>query len=1597
MLVVIVLGLFFIFPSSSKGQLQANFNAAQVSGCAPLVVNFQDQSTGNPNFWKWDLGNNTISYLQNPIATYFNPGTYTIKLIVKNANNNIDSTVKTQFITIHDAPNVNFSVSNTTGCYPLNVQFSDNSAAGSGNITNWLWDFSDGTTSTLQNPSHTYTNSGSFTVSLQIKNSNGCTKFLSKPSFINITSGVTADFDYTLSSVCQPPTTVSFNNQSTGTGVLTYQWSFGNGNSSQLVDPIQTYNNAGAYTVKLIATSSIGCSDTIIKQNVVIGGGQANFTVSNYGCAGKPITLTNTSFPTTVASTWKFSDGTTSNQNNVSKIFSNPGTYTIKLINDFGGCVDSITKTVTIQGKPTVAFSSASNIGCTIPHTVSFTNNTSNSFSTLWKFGDGSTSTDNNPSHTYTSVGKYTVTLIVTNAGGCVDSLTKVDFVKLVPVEIDSISNLQVKGCVPFIINPVPHINTTQIISNYSWSFGDGGTSNLSDPTHTYNTEGKFDVKLIIQTNLGCRDTLILPESAWAGVKPTVDFGASPKISCANDPIHFKDSTTGGTSLEWFWYFGDGVTSRNQNPTNYYQDTGWFDVKLKVWNYGCLDTLVKPNYIYINPPVAKYRYYRNCDNRLSVKFENKSKDGQNPVWDFGDGTTSTEVNPVHVFPKSGYYNVTLTVNNNNCYDGITYEVRVIEEKGTLNVSDTVSCRSNRVTFNIGNINLNHIDSITWFFQELGGYSIPIKVNNAGMSYGDVGTFHPAVIIKDSLGCLDTLRTTYPLTIYGPQAKFLTAKEGACLNETLQFTDQSISDGIHAITNWQWNYGDNQIANYTASPFTHAYQQTGTYNVSLKVTDTFGCTDSINKIQIITVTQPVSAFNISDSVVCPNTQIQFANTSNGLNLEYVWNFGDGNISTQENPSNSYTQQGDYSVKLKVTDKFSCFDSSVLNYIKVFEPKADFQMSDSISTCPPLFVSFTNQSLNYKEIKWDFGDGSYSQSLSPTKSFNYPGIYYVKLIAINNGGCIDTIVKTIIVKGPTGNFTYNPLQECNNATVQFQSTTQNTIKYIWDFSDGNVIQNTNGNTSHFYNTAGIYVPKMILEDSTGCRVPIVGNDTIKINVVKTFIKALNTAVCDSGFVSFSDSSYSNNIITNYLWDFGDGNSSTQKNPIYFYNVAGTYNVKLITYTQSGCSDTAMLQNLVTVSKAPIVNVLGDDNVCVSATTQFSGVILNNVQTNWEWDFGNGQIDNQQNPLPQQYNQPGTYNIQTKASNNFGCVTTFNKQIIVHPKPDVDAGIDSVICRFSNLKLNATGASTYTWEANNSLSCSTCPSPTASPEVLTVYRVTGKSVFGCINSDSVVIRVQQPFKLRVNKNDTLCIGETMNLKASGAENYQWSPSIWIDNVNSASPKARPDSSIVYRVIGKDNRNCFKDTGFVAIKVYPKAKIDINLGNIQTVNIGDKIKLSTTSSKDVTEWKWSPPRWLDCINCAEPIATPKESITYSVIASNLGGCISEREEISLTVICNGANVFIPNTFSPNNDGNNDLFYPRGKGVFSIKNLKIINRWGEVVFEKSNFNANDASSGWDGTYKGQKLQPDVFVYLADVVCDNNTHIPLKGNITLIR
>ncbi|MBK5270901.1 MAG: PKD domain-containing protein, partial [Bacteroidia bacterium] len=152
-LIAVFVLIYFGTASQVYGQSPvANFTGSPLAGCSPIIINFQDLSTGNATSWNWDFGNGNTSTLKNPVASYFTPGTYTITLTATNANGS-DTLTRSQYISVYEPPTVSFTVNKTTGCFPLAVQFTDASSAGAGNNNvSWLWDFGNGSTSTQQNP-----------------------------------------------------------------------------------------------------------------------------------------------------------------------------------------------------------------------------------------------------------------------------------------------------------------------------------------------------------------------------------------------------------------------------------------------------------------------------------------------------------------------------------------------------------------------------------------------------------------------------------------------------------------------------------------------------------------------------------------------------------------------------------------------------------------------------------------------------------------------------------------------------------------------------------------------------------------------------------------------------------------------------------------------------------------------------------------------------------------------------------------------------------------------------------------------------------------------------------------------------------------------------------------------------------------------------------------------------------------------------------------------------------------------------------------------------------------------------------------------------
>jgi gliding motility-associated-like protein len=1588
--------LFLVFHSSTHAQLKASFSTSTTEGCAPVVTRFKDESTGNPGSWKWDLGNGTVSFLQNPAATYFNPGTYTIKLIVRNGAQ-ADSVVKVNYIRVYAAPAVNFSVSDTAGCFPLNVQFKDLSDAGDGTVTGWEWDFGDGATSTEQHPEHRYTAAGDFTVALRVYNSHGCSQTITRKQFITLHNGVKADFSFAVPNSCKPPTPVQFTNSSTGTGTLGYEWDFGDGNTSTDANPIHTYTVIGTYSVKLWVRNQTGCTDLIEKTNIIhIGTVKADFAIPALTCNNQPLSLANNTTPAPVGAYWTFGDGSNSTAISPVKTYTQPGNYTIKLVSDFGACKDSVSKTIQVLATTKAGFTADDSTSCKAPFAVQFTP-TATGHSYEWWFGDGSKSTEASPSHTYTANGEYKVTLIVTNAAGCTDTLAKKKYIQIKAPEVELLQ-LPQEGCVPYNWQPILSVKSVDELAGYVWHFGDGTTSTDKTPQHTYAQAGTYTVKLVYTTAGGCTDSIIVKDAIRVGNHPNVAFNATPRDACAFQPIGFKDGSTGAVADKWLWNFGDGGTATSQDPQHIYQDTGYFNVKLVVWSNGCRDSVTTPRFVHIKPPIARFDVAPvNCTIKFSRQFNDLSIGATEWQWDFGDGASSTQRNPVHVFNRAGSYIVKLTVRNETCEHTTSKQVLILSEKADFTTSDNIACKNTPVTLTAVNSNAQYISGYAWQITKDNVVIATPAGPSVQFSFPAAGQYGIRLVITDLYGCTDTLDKPFSIKVNGPTADFSVLNPEVCTNTTIRFADSSKTDGEHPIQQWTWNYGDGATETLSGAPFQHLYTQSGVYPVQLTVKDNAGCTDTRLLQHAVTISRPVVQFVSPDTLSCTTQAIRFVNQTTGNNPVYTWYFGDGQTTAAEQPAHSYSSIGDYTIKLVASDRYGCADSLTKQlYIHIEDPKAQYKLSDSFATCPPLLVNFTNQSRYYTRYEWNFGDGSTSTLENPSHLYTYPGVYKAKLTITSPGGCTDTFVKTITVKGPQGTFTYDKVSGCVPTEIAFTGHANQNIRFIWDYNDGTVDESEDKLASHLYTAMGAYLPKMIIEDPQGCRVPVIGKDTIHIYGVNADFAADKTLLCDSGLVNFLNNTVSNDLITGYQWTFGDGQTATAKQPAHFYQQSGQYATRLIVTTQNGCKDTAKLSLPLKIVQGPQAAIQSDSGACAPALLTFRGSLLkqDTSAVQWRWDFGNGATSTEQVPQAVNFVSAGEYRPRLIVVNSSGCADTVYQTVHSWPLPVVDAGADQVICRNSNITLTGQGAAQYTWFPANNLSCTSCAAPLASPLEDRTYSVTGKNIYGCSATDSIRIVVKQPFTLQTGKGDTLCRGESFQLLASGAEEYHWSPSLWMDNSTSDKPKVKPDTSVVYRVIGSDRQHCFADTGYVPVVVY--AYPIVQAGDDKTIPVGNSATFEPVLSADITGLRWLPAVGLSCVTCPKPTVSPKQSVSYTLEAWNKGGCVS-RDQISVSVFCNNANVFVPNTFSPNGDGNNDVFYPRGKGVYMIQNFRIFNRWGDVVYEQLNIQPNEMAKGWTGLHKGKPAPSDVYIYSMDVVCENNVMLNYKGNVALIR
>jgi PKD repeat protein len=1263
---------------SSFENPSADFSISNIA-CDNEDVNFTDASSATVatiSNYDWTFGNGLNSTAQNPNTNYNNTGSYNINLVTTTSDGCKDSVTKS--ITVYTKPSASFTSSDL--CFGDSASFTNISSIATANGATFNWDFDDTNTSSLRNAKNKYASTGDYDVQLIATSADGCKD--TALNTVRISPNPVASFRF--ANACKGDTNYFTNTSTIPNGFTpTYNWTFGDGNSSTSENPKYVYGSIGAYTVQITASLTNGCSSTATNTVNVYSKPQPLFNVSN-GCQGDSISLTNNSviqLDTISSNEWTFGDGNSSTKENPKNLYSSNGSYTAKLVlTSIKGCKDSLSKSVSISEKPIASYTV--NTPCEGDTSV-FTNNSSITNGSItqnsWKFGNGLNSSAASPKHVYSTYGTYNSSLIITSDKGCKDTANVTATVNASPVA-DFTANNVCFGSNLFIKNN-SSLASGRIIS-YDWDLGDGNTSTSVNPVHRYSTKDTFTIKHVIESDKGCKDSL--EKEVIADSRVIASFNTDSL--CHGDSTLFNNTTniSCGTVIGYNWYFGDGNTSNDFSPKHKYANPGSYNVKLVVVQFGNVKDSVIQTVVINAVPKPNFSFSNVCAND-SATFTNTSSISTGSItsynWRFGDGNRSTSLSPKHAYSTENTYSVTLiTEGTGGCIDSISKNVTAYElPDADFNVSN--ACLGSGVSFtNKSSISAGSL-SYSWQFGD--GFSSTQK--SPSYNYSNSGIYTVKLTATSNNGCkaIDSQNVTiHPK----PSANFSTSNQ--CSNKAVSFTNSSsISAGT---ISHLWKFGDNNTS--TAINPQHQYASPGTYSVTLVVTSNNGCIDSVTK-NVSALPTPIANFTTPSP--CSGTNLTFSNAStvSSGSMNHVWNFGDGNSSTSTSPTHNYSSTGTYQVKLVSTATSGCKDS-ITKTVNVYDiPSTSFSVNGSCLADSIEFGNTSSIGAGTMTFAWNLGDGTTSTKSSINHKYATAGTYQVKLVATSNGGCKDSTTTTVNVY-PTPSASFSANDNCLNDITAFtnsSSISSGTLSYFWDFDNGSASTLRNPNIT--YGVSGSYDVKLTATSSQGCTDSAVNTINIHVNPNAAFAYA---KTCLDDTTVFTNNSTISSGSMSFIWDFDDGNSSNLTNAKNRYAQTGSYLVELVAVSTNGCTDTSYSQLFINPKAVPLFNV---QNVCLGQSVGFkNNSSLSSGSYTSSWNFNDGNSSSASNPQ-HLYATTGTYFPSLTLTTDSGCISQLSKAIIINEKPNASFTFNNVCsndsAQFSdNSSLNSGKITAYNW---------------------------------------------------------------------------------------------------------------------------------------------------------------------------------------------------------------------------------------------------------------------------------------------------------------
>lgn len=939
---------------------------------------------------------------------------------------------------------------------------------------------------------------------------------------------------------------------------------------------VQTYNNLnitfkakGIYQINLKVIGACNIKDTTLNILVVdrVDAGASFIAPSCMPPSGFiDVPIINKSYDSTSIKKYywsvepsagtSFSSGN-ENSRHVTFRFTKSGIYKVKL-KAVGGCnEDNWDSTLVIKGKPAIDTLKIPQ-GCFVPYSLNpknyfnYSNGGDNNATFAWTFTGAvpaGSSLENPGNITYNNPGTYPIELKI--SAQCGDS-TLTNYITV---------NNNIK---PYIGNDFglcifdPSKQLTANPPGGVWR-GRGITDSIAGIFKPSTVPaGDYDIVYVLNPKGSCptSDTVRIKVSEivglTAGPEQNICKGAG-NLRLVENPLF-----PGGN------WIGTGVVNSTAGifspaglaPGNY--QVGYI---YKDPTGSCKDTAYKKitvfDSVHVKTPVPNL-----CVNQ-AFNFGNIVNNIYNAEWDFGDGTPhAIVINPIHSYLRAGNFTITLYAETiDRCVDTIKIPVTVISNPPlSFNVAPDSTCTGNNVSFTFPS---GHVPANNYLWNFGLGTAQSNTPDNQQFSF-------PQPILADTFYYV-TLRADY---YCGPS--FFTDTVKVKASPKADFGVQNIgcspfipilaNTSFGSPTSYLWNFGNGQFSaleNPIPPSFINKTRRDSIFTIKLKVTNSCG-SDSIRKNITVKGNDVKAKYFTNINQGCEPLKVDFYNISTP-GTAIIWDFGDGTSAYADEVSHEYDTAGVF--KASILAIGACGRDSFSTTINVFgKPKPNFNV---LTPCVNSTAQFINTTTNGNSYVWYFGDsiGSISTNPNPKHIYKNTGVYNVKLVVANSRPCVDSIEKQIIVtEKPTAQFNVANPKVCQQEPSVFLNNSVNASSYLWYLGNGNF--STLGGLSYVYPNPGIY--NVTLTAINGdCR-----DSITKVAAVEIYPKPIAAFLYD-----FSGDGFNAPIIfTNstaygqdYTWSFGDGDTSTEKDPTHQYNGEGPYRVTLFTVSNHGCKDT------------------------------------------------------------------------------------------------------------------------------------------------------------------------------------------------------------------------------------------------------------------------------------------------------------------------------------------------------------------------------------------------------------------------------------------